>query len=418
VKGGRIVFSSLPAAWIAWRYFFSKKKEYYASMLTSVAVASVALSVFALVLIMSIMLGFNDELSKRLVGFNAHITVNKLKANSTALSRDKITNMLGRIRVVDVAPFVDGEVIAQSTTTGEVVAQGAKLRGVDPKNIGSLKRFFSYGKKNIFKVRNGLSPAVVGSDIVSQLVVHPAFHDTIQIIAPMSNISPNGEFVPDEKTFAVTGIFKAGVYDYDSKYILTDISSAKRLLGQQAREGWHIQLADTTDIPDAMLMLNRRLPEGWKPLSWNERNRKLFSALKLERLATISILLMALMIASLSIAGVIFLITSSKRKDIAIFSSMGMVRSKIISIFIYNAFYIGAVGALIGCVASTLVCIVLKIWPMHLPDSYYLNFLPVKVDIIRTILLSSFGGFVAILASIYPVMKATSLSVVDVLRYE
>ncbi len=412
------------ASWIASRYLWSRRCGRFAPLLTLTAIASVAVGVLALIVVMSVMRGFKLELSDRLMGFNAHITLTKL-AEGNDLKREEIENILSGFDVRDIAPFIQGEVIAQSTSGDESTAQGARVRGISPKALGALGKIDFYFPEGIEGVdiltqskKGALPSAIVGQEVAGQLMVHPDFGDTVELIAPLAEVGPTGDLIPNRRTFAVDGIFRAGVFDYDSKYILVSLKDAKSLLGEQASEGWQIRLSSTADVTDAMVAVKDLIPKGWKASSIDEQNKKLFAALRLERVAMGGILAMVLLIASCSIAGVIMLITAAKRKDMAILESVGLDAKAIKLIFLMNSAIIGAVGSLIGLGLGLLTCASIKHWSIRLPDTYYLDFLPVELDPVLSIAFAACGCVIAIAASIIPIHQASKLNVIEVLRYE
>jgi len=412
--------------WIARRYLFSRRVGGFGPLLTTVAIASIAIGMLSLIVIMSVMRGFKKDLSERLMGINAHITVTATQNGVEPLALNQLQSILEGLPVQDMSQFVQGEVIAKSKTTGDLIAQGARVRGVDPSRMDVtkvMKYRFPEGTENIEEAldideETGHPGSIIGSEMIMQLVVHPSFHDTLELIAPLADIGPTGDLMPSRKRFTVSGIFKAGIYDYDTKYIFTSLEAASGLLGQQAEEGWSIRLEDADDVPTVLDKLRNSLPEGWNAKGWHEQNKKLFAALKLERIAMGAILVMVLLIASFAIAGVILLITAAKRKDIAILQSIGMKRKDISSVFTYNAAFIGGLGSAIGLVSGLAVCLVLERWPIKLPSSYYLDYLPVDLNLLVAIGFSLMGIVVAVLASLYPVRQVTRLNIVDVLRYE
>lgn len=412
------------ASWIASRYLWSRSCGRFASLLTATAIASVAVGVLALIVVLSVMRGFKLELSDRLMGFNAHITLTKLQEGEE-LSREDVEEIVSGFDVRDIAPFVQGEVIAQSTSGDESAAQGARVRGIHPDALGALKRVDFYFPEGIDGIeilsghkKGALPSAIVGNEIVGQLMVHPDFGDTVELTAPLAEVGPTGDLMPNSRTFAVDGVFRAGIYDYDSKYILVSLKDAKNLLGEQASEGWHIRLGSTTDTPYVMAAIENRLPDGWKASGIHAQNKKLFAALKLERVAMSGILVTVLLIASCSIAGVIMLITAAKRKDMAILESVGLDPKAIRLIFLMNSAIIGAVGSLIGLGLGLMTCLAVERWPIRLPDTYYLDFLPVELDPLLSIVFAACGCAIAIAASIIPIQQASKLNVIEVLRYE
>lgn len=406
-----------PSFWIAFRYFRSQRATRYAGLLTIVSVLGVAAGMLALVVVMSVMKGFRTELSDKLLGFNAHITLTK-SSEAQNLSHSDVVSLLKNVHVRDIAPVVQGEVIAESHLSDEALSQGARVRGIDPNELGamsSVEMRFTDGENAGSAIKSG---AVVGSEILGQLSVHPDFEDVIKLTAPLAEVMPNGELGPVSRQYRVAGAFRAGIFDYDSKYILLSIDEARKLLGEQAEEGWHIRLEEPADSPNIATMLKRKLPRGWTVASWNEQNRKLFAALKLERTAMSMILLTVLVIASFSIVGVILLVVTSKRKDMAILEAIGMTKKMIGLIFLSLASMIGATGSLLGLLGGFAVCFSIKRWPIALPASYYLDTLPVDVNVLAALAFALVGVFVAALASVYPVRQVTKLNPLESLRYE
>ncbi|MBT3182195.1 MAG: FtsX-like permease family protein [Deltaproteobacteria bacterium] len=403
-------------SWIARRYLFSRQIGKFGVLLTVVAVASIAIGIFSLTAVMSVMRGFKTELTDRMLGFNAHLTYRMVSDDAEPLAKNDIIALLGNEKIRDVAPFVEGEIIAKSTTTGDAIAQGAKIRGVDFANLGVMEDIeFFVPDGQVIGAKNG---AIIGKGIITQLVVHPSFGDNIELIAPLADIGPTGEFVPNKKSFPVLAVFKSGIYEYDAKYVLVPQDEARKLLGTQVREGWQVRFDDASTAPAIIEALRGSLPKGWSVEGWHEQNKKLFAALKLERIAMGLILTMALLIASFSIAGVVLLITSAKRKDAAILGSMGMRASEIVKIFILNATYLGLLGTSIGLFCGVTLCLILERWPMRLPDAYYLEYLPVALDPIVVFAFAILGVSIAIVSAIYPIRQVANTNLIDLLRYE
>lgn len=412
-------------SWIAFRYLFSRKSGRYAPLLTVTAISSVAVGVCALIIVMSVMLGFRKELTDRLLGFNSHITLAKTH-DAKSLTKEEIEKIFSLANVRDVTPFVQGEVIAEAKNTSDLLAQGARVRGIDPKQMGLMDKveyYFPEDSEGFLRLspqpNKKQSPAaIVGNEVVSQISVHPDFGDKIELIAPLASISPTGDLIPNGRTFDVVGVFKTGVFEYDSKYILVSFDDATKLLGEQAQEGWQIRLTDAQKAPDAMKKIKNQLSEGWNAEDWTGQNKKLFAALKLERIVMGSILVMLILIASFAIIGVVLLVTTAKRKDIAILKSIGMPCKTIRQIFIWHATFIGTLGSITGLILGLGICSALEFYQIRLPTSYYLDTLPTEVNLFSAFAFASVGIIVAVLSSLWPVKQSTELNPVEVLRYE
>lgn len=408
-------------SWIAGRYFRFRQRQKFLSLLTIVSISGVALGIASLVIVLSVMRGFSGELEKRFMGFNSHVTITR-GAGAKNLSADEILAHLPK--KTDIAPFVEGEVIAQTISMGEIIATGVKVRGIEPDALGSLKTvsfYFPEGSQRFSELnpsKDSLPGIILGDEILSQLTVHPDFEDKIDLVAPLADIGPTGEMEPRIRTYRLIGAFKAGVFEYDGKFSFVSLQEAKKLLGAQAVEGWHVLLSNPATAPDAAAKLKENLGAGWKIESWDIQNKKLFAALKLERIAMAGILILIILIASFSIVGVLMMVVSTKRKDIAILRAIGMSANSIRGVFLLHGMWIGAVGSIIGGIAGSLACLSLMQWPIGLPASYYLNTLPVALSPLWTIVFMLCGVFIAMVASIYPVTQANTENPVVTLRYE
>lgn len=409
--------------WISKRYFRSMKRQRFLPLLTVVSICGVALGVASLVCVLSVMRGFNQELERKIMGFNAHVTITEKKSDQK-LNEDLIRAILLDRYVKDAAPFVEGEAIAQSSTFGELAATGVKVRGIDPKSLGTLSEVEFYFPEGVAEfselksTKSKLPGVILGSEILPQLTVHPDFEDSVEIVAPLAEVGPTGELGPKMRKYRLIGTFRSGVFDYDSKLAFVSLAEAKKLLGVQKTSGWQITLEDSSKAPYIASLLRNNLDNGWIVESWDTQNKKLFAALKLERWAMGIILSLIVLIASFSIIGVIMMMVSGKRKDIATLQAIGMKASEAKRIFLFYSLYIGAIGSTIGGLIGTILCLILMRYPIRLPSSYYLDILPVDWSLFWSAFFILAGTLIAILASFYPVKQATAEAPIVTLRYE
>lgn len=414
---------SLPI-WIAFKYIFSRRSGRYAPLLSSIAIISMAIGTAALIIVMSVMSGFRNDLADRLMGFNAHITLEQGDGGSP-LQVVEVRKIFEGIDLRDIAPYVQGEVIAQSVGGIDPVAQGARVSGLDGDMLGAMGsvEFSSSDGINLIELIDKRSPsgfpyAIIGNEVANQLSIFPGIEDQIELIAPLSEVGPTGELLPKKMTFSVAGTFSAGVFDYDSKYVMISTREATRLLGEQAASGWKIRIMNEGNISYAIERIKTKLPAGWKAVGWNEQNSKLFAALELERIAMGGVLAMAMIISSFAIVGVVMLVTAAKRKDIAVLQTIGMDRALARSIFMSYAAILGTIGSSLGFIIGMLATWSLKVSPIHLPKSYYLDLLPVDQSPIAAIIFALTGIFIAIAASYFPVRGAMNWTPCEALRYE
>jgi lipoprotein-releasing system permease protein len=267
--------------------------------------------------------------------------------------------------------------------------------------------------------RAGNMPGIIlGRDILSQLNVHPDFLDVIEVIAPLADVGPTGELEPRLKRFVLVGSFTSNIYEFDTLYALVNIEEAESLLGLQASRGWQVRLKDPRGVPAIVSDLRETLGDNAKVEGWHERNRKLFAALKLERVAMGGVMTLVILIASFSVIGVVMMVVSSKRKDIALLQSMGMRKGLLRTVFLKQGTWIGIVGSLIGCALGILICFALMRWPVQLPQSYYVEVLQVSIKPLWVASVAVLGVALAMTSSLYPVYTAMRDDPAVVLRYE
>lgn len=370
-------------SFISRRYFFGRKKM-FSSFLSAVAVLGVALGVFALVVVMSVMFGFARDLEQKLIGFNAHVVAENIESVPDFLKNDVVSSSL----------IVEGEgVIAVAGEAGLDAAQGVKVRGMEDAEKG----------------------AVLGSELAAVLGFQPDGGGRVTIISPLAKVSPAGELMPEKISLPVVDVFHSGYFEHDSKVVIIPQKEAIRLFGAEKR--LHIWLKNSGAAKDFAQKLSAAYPEA-KVSTWTDLNRKLFAALKLERIAMFILLALIIVIASISIVSVIFMYVFLRRKEIAILASVGATRKDIMGVFLKMGAYIGAAGTLLGETAGVFACYYLQHKKVALPASYYLNQLPVVISWPFFGAVAAFGIAFAVFAAVYPASQASSLQPQELLRYE
>lgn len=394
----------------------------YASFLTVVATLGVALGVFSLIVVLSVMGGFSGDLQKKLIGFNAHVIVEippgpPLQRGKEELKFPPLQKggqggfKDGRIK--GSALVVEGEGVIQSDAAGgDNSAQGVKIRGIDNENLEMLEGADFMLPQDI---KNGA--AILGSELAMQLNVHPDYGDRVQVVVPFGRVGPTGDILPEKMDLSVGGMFKTGYFDYDSKMIILTVQDAKRLLGDNAEQATHIWLHDPRDARAVTAKLMKEYP-GLKVSTWEGTNKKLFAALKLERLAMSALLTLIVVIACISIISIIFMFVFARRKDIAVLEAIGVTKNGLRGIFIKIGAFIGVCGTLVGLAAGLAVCLYLRDHQIRLPSSYYLDHLPVVISVPLVISVAIGGVVLAALAAYYPARCASDTKAHVELRYE
>jgi len=390
---------------IARRYFFGKKRL-FAAFLSTVAVAGVALGVFSLVVVMSVMTGFSRDLQQKLLGLSPHLTVEKKGADDKLLS-DIVS---GTVTGVDsYAIVVSGEGIIEPVVNGAVSAQGGKILGMDSSDLGKIK--------NVDLLVSSKEGCVLGAEMAVSLGVAPEYEDRIKLVSPIGRVGPTGELLPQSAVCPVGGIFRSGYFEHDSKTVIVPKKMALNLFPFQSNRELYIWLKDVSRAEE----LKREILKKDSSLSvrtWGESNKKLFAALKLERMAMTALLLLIVLTACVSIVSVVFMYIFSRRKDIAILSAIGAANGQIVKIFVKMGVYIGSIGALVGVLAGLGVLLYFKNAAVRLPAAYYLERLPVVISPFFLVIAAVCAVLMAVLCALYPALQAARLKPQELLRYE
>ncbi|MFP4397359.1 MAG: ABC transporter permease, partial [Desulfonatronovibrio sp.] len=362
---------------VALRYLRAKRKQAFISVISLISIMGVALGVAALIIVLGVMNGFSQNLRDKILGINAHIVVGNYSEgipDYRELARE-LSSVPG---VKGAAPFIYTEVMLSSPNG----VKGVVLRGIDPEKAGevlSLDQEMIQGNMADLDRESEFPGVIVGQELASALSISPG--ETVNILSP-SGTSSSAGFTPQISTFEVRGIFKTGMYEYDSSFGYTSIEAAQSILGfrQDKVTGMEIRIQEI----DRAHVVSGAIDDflGGYPYyvrNWMEMNQNLFAALKLEKIAMGVILVMIVLVGSFSIVTALVMLVMEKTRDIAIFMSMGATRKLIRRIFILLGMMIGAVGTALGFIFGLGISYLLQEYQfIRLPaDVYYLDHLPV-----------------------------------------
>lgn len=389
---------------MARRYLSTRHKPFFISFLVFISMLGVTTGVFFLLFVLAVMNGFEHDFHNKVTGFKAPLMITAKGDQDPETLRVEEWDT----RIVAVEPFVEGEAVARSES-GETV--GVKVRGVSGKS--GRQRFGKFYFSDEFTNKS----IIVGEDLAAALQVHPDFFETVRLIFPLGDVGPSGDLLPRIRSFTLTGVFRAGFYEYDTKYVLISYPQALQLFGDQARRGLELWVEPESAVPSVQAALAKKLPD-YDLKSWRQQNPKLFAALKLEKIGMLLLLSILLLIASFNIFGLTSLVVLEKVKDMAVLRSMGLQANRARRIFQLLATLIGSAGMVLGGSCGLLVTYLLEKYPIRLPPSYYLEYLPLKMDAWEMGATLLLAPLIAFLASYYPAKQSTQYSPVEVLRYE
>ncbi len=403
---------------IAVRYLRSKKKHKGISFNTAISIGGVAVGVMALLVVLSVMSGFREDLQKKILGANSHAIVLSY-AGTIRDYKPLMEKLKDEPSVVNVSPFALGQVLVSSGKN----AHGLFMKGVDLSTEAKTTEILSRIKfGRLPEINNpeadGTPWIIIGSELSGMLGI--LVGDKINVISPMGEIGPLG-MLPKIKQFRVVAIFDMGMFEYDANLALTDLKSAQEFYGYgNGVSGIELKLKDIYAAPDVRKDLNKKLGPPFFVKDWMQMNKNLFSALKLEKFAMFVILILIVLVASFNIVSTLMMNVMEKQKEIAILKSMGAKNQGIMMIFMLQGLVIGIVGTVIGVTGGYVLGVILNNYELiKLPaDVYYLSKLPVRMQLVDFLVVSFSAIMISFLSTLYPSYYAARLDPVESLRYE
>ncbi len=407
---------------IARRYLASRRWRGMVSLITFIAIGGVAVGVMALIVVIGVMSGLQKDLREKILGASAHGIV--LEVNQQ-VQMDAWSLVLERVRadpdVTAAAPFIYTEV---GLNAGAGYSEGAVLRGVenDPLSLGvqQVGDYIVSGRMPFEPTESGRPGILVAEGLASRLGLFPGKLVTV-VSFQNAELTSAGFVMPQLRRFEVTGIFRTGLYQYDTKFTYVDLAAAQELLGLgDAVTGIEFNVIDAWKADEVARRIGTELGFPYRVDDWQRQNANLFSALKLEKLAMGVILLLIVLVASFNIVSTLIMVVSDKTREIGILLSMGMTPRGITRIFMLQGVVIGLVGTGVGAVLGGTLAWALRKWEfITLPgDVYFVDRLPILLDPLDVTIILVASIAISFLATLYPSRRAAALTPVEAIRHE
>src|SRR3989454_8483273 len=409
---------------VAMRYLRSRRSSRLLSLITVIAVGGVTIGVMALVIVLGVMNGMQNDLREKILVVNPHL---RLLTYGEGLRLDDWPNVLTKVRrsqgVEAAAPFVMSQGLISA---GHDYAEGVMVIGVESdtgsRAVTSLPHYFTKGDLKLRTTQAGVEGGIaIGTRLSTKLSAYPG--DIVTMVAPAGSQFNRslGAFVPKYRRYEVTGLFETGMYDYDNSYVLMSRPAAQDFAGLGAAViGIEVRVGDPERASESGQQLESMLGYPYRALDWQLQNRSLFSALKREKLAMGLVVFLICVVAAFNVVGTLTMVVRDKTREIGILLAMGMQRSRIRRVFLVQGVFIGLVGTALGAVLGMIVGAMVNrghLIPID-PSIYFIDHLPVLNNPLDALAVIGASLVIATLAPLYPSMQAARLDPVNAIRYE
>ncbi len=428
------LFANLPYEWLlGWRYTRaarSTRKNGFISFISGVSMLGIGLGVAALIIVLSVMNGFQKEVRDRMLGVVSHIEVVAISGEALQNVEATIATIKQNTSVVGAAPFIT----AQALLARGDDMKGVVVRGIEPALETEVSDVVNPRSQAAFAaLKSGEFGVVLGADLARNLGV--ALGDSVTLIAPSGQVTPAG-ITPRLKQMRVVGTFNSGHYEYDSSLAMIHVADAAKLFRLEGASGVRVKLSNLHEARTVGFALENTLSTAAQKSKlgelyvrdWTRQNRTWFAAVQVEKTMMFIILTLIVAVAAFNLVSTLVMTVTDKRADIAILRTLGASPRSIMSIFVVQGAAVGVVGTLGGLLLGLLIAFNIDVivpaleWLFNtsfLPrDIYLISRMPSEPQSSDIVPITVIALVLAFAATLYPSYRASRVNPAEALRYE
>ena len=404
------------------RYTRAKRRNHFISFISIASMIGIAIGVMALIVVLSVMNGFQKELRARILGVASHIQISGVDGRLAGW-QEVARQASADPDVVAAAPYVS----AQGLLANRQNVQGALVRGIVPEledQVADIGQHMRRGR--LTDLRAGEFGMVLGSELAH--AVGARVGEKVVLIAPQGQVTPAG-ILPRIKQFTVVGVFEVGMYEYDAGLALINLADAQKLYRLDDEvSGVRLKLKDLFDAPEVARRLSRTLHGDLYVTDWTRSHANFFRAVQIEKNVMFIILALIVAVAAFNLVSTLVMAVTDKRADIAILRTLGATPFSIIKIFVVQGSLIGVIGTALGVVGGIAIALnvdvvvpaIEKLFRVQFlaKDVYYISELPSDLQVRDVVTVALMSLLLSLLATLYPSWRASRVNPAEALRYE
>jgi lipoprotein-releasing system permease protein len=404
------------------RYTRAKRRNHFISFISLISMLGITLGIWALIVVLSVMNGFQHEIRTRILSVVSHVQITG--ADNTLPNWPAVAEQASKHpEVVATAPYVQAQALL---SYGDSV-RGAIIRGIQPEQERSVADIESHMKSGtLTDLKPGQFGIILGAELARALRVMRG--DKVVLIAPRGQVTPAG-IVPRLKQFTVVGVFEVGHYEYDSGLALIDLADAQKLYQlADAVSGVRLKIKDLLQAPRVAHELSRMISADAYISDWTQQNANFFRAVEIEKRMMFLILTLIVAVAAFNIVSTLVMVVTDKQSDVAILRTLGASPRSIMKIFIVQGTIIGTVGTILGLVIGVITAINIDVIVPFIEHTfnvqflsrevYYISELPSELQIGDVTVIALMSFVLTVLATLYPSFRASRINPAEALRYE